>query len=721
MDLTPSQSAAPGRHSALDIPISITYFRDFAAQSKTEATTSLRAIVPKLRDARAPAKSTLPWLKLATFGDLRTDKNSLRSDRNVLAIHGVEGDYDAKQITMERARQIIQNAGIAAILYTSPSHAPNAPKWRVLCPTSEPLPPGDRARLLSRVNGLFVGALARESFTLSQAYYYGAITGAEHHEVVAIDGRAIDLAHELDAGAVGAPERPRAPTLPYTPPQRRAITNSDGTAYGLAGLDRECTAIMNAADGEKHHTLNKAAYSIGGLVAAGEIHEGPAIYALSSALAGIRDRCEDFAAAEKTLRTAFDAGKAAPRQAPARPPLLRRTVEEYAPQWPEPPPYDAPPEHWQGEPEHDMPEASAPDPQAKPDALRAPRLLPVVMFADAAAKLDANDFVEGVLSRQAMSVIYGESNSGKTFFALDLGLHVASGRRWRDREVEQGLVLYLALEGSAAIMNRVAAFKAEHEMGEHHIPFAIAPVAVNLLDPDADAAAVIDTVKAVAATMEAQPMLVIVDTLARAIAGGNENASEDMGALVRNGDLIREATGAHLMWIHHSGKDQAKGARGHSSLRAATDTEIEVVAVSSSRTATVTKQRDMECSGVFAFTLKVVDLGRNTRGKAVTSCVVEVDGVDTPGGVPPRRRLTGHKQRALEVLADLIAHSGRVGDAGAPSGIASVPDKWWRERFYERAMPGAEAEAQKRAFRRAADDLVEQHVVGMGGGRVWVI
>lgn len=514
---------------------------------------------------------------------------------------------------------------------------------------------------------------------------------------------------------------PEAPPRQAVAP-RSAPVSGDGSKYGLSALDSECEAIMAAPFGQQETTLNAACLKIGALVAGGELAADFALSSLTSAALGMasqpgKDRW-DPAKLQTKVRNAFADGQRQPRQAP---PLVRRTVEEYAPQWPEPPPREAPPDYWQGEPEHDMPEASAPDPQAKPDALRAPRLLPVVMFADAAAKLDANDFVEGVLSRQAMSVVYGESNSGKTFFALDLGLHVASGRRWRDREVEQGLVLYLALEGSAAIMNRVAAFKAEHEMGEHHIPFAIAPVAVNLLDPDADAAAVIDTVKAVAAAMEAQPMLVIVDTLARAIAGGNENASEDMGALVRNGDLIREATGAHLMWIHHSGKDQAKGARGHSSLRAATDTEIEVVAISSSRTATVTKQRDMECSGTFTFALKVVELGKNTRGKAVTSCVVEVDGVDTPGGVPPRRRLTGHKQRALEVLADLIAHSGRVGDAGAPSGIASVPDKWWRERFYERAMPGAEAEAQKRAFRRAADDLVEQHVVGMGGGRVWVI
>jgi hypothetical protein len=506
---------------------------------------------------------------------------------------------------------------------------------------------------------------------------------------------------------------------------RREVTSGDGSKYGLAALDSECEAIMAAPFGQQETTLNGACLKIGALVAGGEIAADFAIHSLTSAALGMASQPGKTpwnpSKLREKVRRDFADGQRQPRQAPPRQPRITVTVEPPH-DWPEPPPYDAPPEHWQAETDY-QPAAPAPRSaeQPKPAQQPQPRILPVVMFSDAQPKLDANDFVEGVLSCGAMSVVYGESNSGKTFFALDMALHVAAGMQWRDREVDQGVVLYLALEGSAAILNRVAAFKIANDMGDHVLPFAIAPVAVNLLDPEADAAAVIDTIKAVAAKMESAPMLVIVDTLARAIAGGNENASEDMGALVRNGDLIREATGAHLMWIHHSGKDQAKGARGHSSLRAATDTEIEVVAVSTSRTASVTKQRDMECTGTFTFSLKVIELGNNTRGKAVTSCVVEAGEGDTPGGVPLRRRLKGHQQRALEVLADLIAHSGRTGDPGVPHGLSSVPDKWWRERFYERAMPGAEAEARKRAFRRAADYLVEHHLVGMGSDRVWLV
>jgi len=517
---------------------------------------------------------------------------------------------------------------------------------------------------------------------------------------------------------------PAPPPAPVAP--RREPVSGDGSKYGMAALDGECEAIMAAPFGQQETTLNAACLKIGALVAGGELAADFALHALTSAALGMasqpgRDRWDPAKLRDK-VRSAFADGQRQPRQAPPRAPLLRRTVEEYAPPpgWEEPPPREAPPEHWM-DPD-DVPSGSGPDRAHPAGPAKAPgRILPLISFADAAPSLDANDFVEGVLSRGAMSVIYGESNSGKTFFALDLGLHVAAGQEWRGRAVDQGFVLYLALEGSAAIRNRIAAFKIENDRQEERLPFAIAPVSVNLLDPEADADAVISTVLHAAGEMGAPPMLVIVDTLARAIAGGNENAGEDMGALVRNGGLIQQVTGSHLMWIHHSGKDQAKGARGHSSLRAATDTEIEVVATGHARSASVTKQRDMECVGTFPFHLKVIELGTNTRGKAVTSCVVEADDEHAPGGAPARHRLKGHKQRALEVLADLIAHSGRTGDSGVPPGISSVPEKWWRERFYERAMAGAEQDAKQRAFRRAADELVEMHVVGMGGGRVWTL
>lgn len=250
--------------------------------------------------------------------------------------------------------------------------------------------------------------------------------------------------------------------------------------------------------------------------------------------------------------------------------------------------------------------------------------LPFFWFHEADPNLDAHDFVEGLLTSAAMSVIYGPSNCGKTFFIVDLALHVSLGREWRGRAVDQGAVVYLSLEGAMGIRNRLSAFRAHHELSGQRLPFVAMPQPVNLLSEDADVRAVIELVHHVAAETGMHVAMVIVDTLSRAMAGGNENSPEDMTAIVANCDKIRDATGAHVCIVHHSGKDEARGARGHSSLRAATDTEIEITREPEATSSNVrcAKQRDLEAADPFSFTLKSVALGTNRRGKDVTSCVV---------------------------------------------------------------------------------------------------
>ena len=505
--------------------------------------------------------------------------------------------------------------------------------------------------------------------------------------------------------------QPIAPR-PTSPPRQ----SGDGTRYGLQALDNECQAILSAADGAKHDTLNRAAFSIGGLVAAGELAEGPALHALASALAGIASRCEDYPAAQKTLGAAFRAGMAKPRQAPA--PMIRRTiVEEYMPRADEPPPRDHAPDHWSAEPD---PEPPAPEVErVAPDAPATG--LPLVYFEDVEPALTGEDFLEGVLIRAAMSVFYGPSNCGKTFFACDLALHVAYGKPWNGREVTQGGVIYCAMEGAHGIRNRVTAWARHYGIEGAPIPFAIIPVALNLQDPEADTSRLIEAIETAAAKMGQPVALVVMDTLSRAMAGGNENSPEDMGALVMNSDRIRQATGAHVAWIHHSGKDQAQGARGHSLLRAATDTEIEISRLDSNSpsTARVTKQRELEIDGVWTFSLERVELGKNHRGKPVTSCIV------TPAETmaqEARASLTNGESMALRILHDVMASQpAQPPYQAAQSGVQSAASKHaWREAFFARSTADSH-EAKKKAFNRAAEGLSQKGKIGVHHDLVWAV
>jgi hypothetical protein len=191
----------------------------------------------------------------------------------------------------------------------------------------------------------------------------------------------------------------------------------------------------------------------------------------------------------------------------------------------------------------------------------------------AAAALALSDsidpLIEDIISRSAMSVWYGESGVGKTFLLLDAAWHVAAGRAWGGKAVRQGTVVYVAAEGGQSVTRRFGALRAHYpDMPE--VPLHLVPCAVDLLDPRASLAQLIALIKDVEARAPSPISLVVVDTLSRAFAGGNENESTDMGAFVANMDALRAATGAHVAIVHHTGKDKARGARGHSLLLVAT-------------------------------------------------------------------------------------------------------------------------------------------------------
>jgi len=286
-------------------------------------------------------------------------------------------------------------------------------------------------------------------------------------------------------------------------------------------------------------------------------------------------------------------------------------------------------------------------------------------FRDITPALTDSYIVKGLLGSDTMSVIYGPSNSGKTFFALDLTFHIAAGIPWRGRRVNRAGVLYLAAEGGKGVANRIAALKAEKGTGD--IPLALRRAGLDLLKQEADLQIVFTLANEVKAASGGGKILIVIDTLSRVMAGGDENSAADMTALIRNIDAIREATNSHIMLVHHSGKDVARGARGHSSLRAATDTEIEVQNDDGNRAAIVTKQRDYQGGETFAFDLKPVMLGVDQDGDEVSSCVVEPTDSDEFMAARKAAKGRGKNQQIIMETFDQMVSEGMA--RGNPGGV----------------------------------------------------
>src|SRR5262249_9075172 len=138
--------------------------------------------------------------------------------------------------------------------------------------------------------------------------------------------------------------------------------------------------------------------------------------------------------------------------------------------------------------------------------------------------------------------------------------------------------------------------------------------------------------------------------LSRTFGGGNENESADMAAFVANIDKLRAQTGAAVLVVHHAGKDGARGMRGHSILKAAADTVMEVTGQEGTRTLKVEKQKDGETGEPRYFTLEVEKVGTGDDGRPITSCVVAPNTSGAPT-VLKKVRLTPKHGKALELMA----------------------------------------------------------------------
>ena len=193
-----------------------TRFVDASATSKREIDHSWAELGAHIAESGPyPAKSVCPWLKLARFGDARTDKGSYRHNANLVSVTGVEIDYDAEAISPAEAISRLEKHGVRALVYTSPSHTPDKPRWRVLAPLHHPVAADERAALVARLNGALGNVATPESFTASQAYFYGRVQGQQEYIVRYTfddpeEGSCIDDLQELDAIAI----RPLVTSVP---------------------------------------------------------------------------------------------------------------------------------------------------------------------------------------------------------------------------------------------------------------------------------------------------------------------------------------------------------------------------------------------------------------------------------------------------------------------------------------------------------------------------
>ena len=340
-------------------------------------------------------------------------------------------------------------------------------------------------------------------------------------------------------------------------------------------------------------------------------------------------------------------------------------------------------------------------------------------YADMSTVSTKRWVVHHLLAVGEVSVAYGEPGSGKSVLAEDIGLHVAAGMDWHGRKVRRSAVLYIALERAAVVARRALAFGIEHDMAAERLPFRMVRGPLDFRDPNV-AAGIVASLTDLARCYRCDAGLVIVDTVSRALCGGDENSPKDMGQLIANLSRIQDDTYIHLLLTHHQPAEKER-MRGHGALLGAVDTTIHVTKSATGRLAEVVKSSDHEEGQRVAFFLKSVTVGTDEQSDPITAPVVVEQAV--PFVSAKKEKLSAAAKVALNALQEAVDDVGVIPPASShiPPMTKAVTMDQWRNYAYRLGISGSEEpRARQQAFDRAMKTLQAAAAIGIWEPHVWV-
>lgn len=464
------------------------------------------------------SKSDCPLIKLAVFGNTPSPRGFLRHDANVAAVTGVELDYDGEAVTMQEAAARLRTAGVRCILYTSASHRPEKPRWRVLAPLANEYPPEYRRAYAAYLDGLLGGIAARESYALSQSFYVGRIDGVMY-QTHQIDGRCIDELTEAVATPIATGPTVAVPEWRHVPLETLLID------------DATRSLIRNGAEqGGRSEALMTAA----------------------NALAKARMAPDDILRVLSDPSNAISAKALEGRQQGAAMEwLARHTVRKAL----------------EAFPPADVVFAGS--------AIFGPPAKRPALFASAGDLVESDEPIDwqiaDVLERGVLGMVFGDPGAGKSFVTLGMAASIATGAPWLGRKVSQGAVAYVAGEGFGGIKRRLKAWSKHSSVTLKGAPLYVSRRAVAFSDPMA-----LGELHGELEALSDRPALIVIDTVARATPGMDENSAKEVGAFIGACDRLREKFSATVLVVHHSGHADKGRAKGSIALKGAVDFEAGV-------------------------------------------------------------------------------------------------------------------------------------------------
>lgn len=296
-----------------------------------------------------------------------------------------------------------------------------------------------------------------------------------------------------------------------------------------------------------------------------------------------------------------------------------------------------------------------------------PRIEPAEIEPFTARRLDflsdapRDVVVQRLIEKATVATVAGAPGAGKTGLTVDLALHVAAGVTWFGLKVSGGPVLYVAAEAPGSVTMRALAAARQKFPGQT-LPLYLAAVSPLLGDEDhseIEAARILATAEDVKKQERADVKMIVIDTLASCLGGGDENG-DGMVRITNIAQKIAQVTGAAVVLVHHPSKADAAGLRGHGSLLGKCDTviSIEISPDGVTRLATLIKSRDFAAGVQLTYELTPVTLDEpDVFGDPRTTIIVKQ--IESPRVA--QRRPTG---KAQELLLTDLERRYRIGETG---------------------------------------------------------
>lgn len=352
------------------------------------------------------------------------------------------------------------------------------------------------------------------------------------------------------------------------------------------------------------------------------------------------------------------------------------------------------------------------------DEAEAGRKFHLTRFRDVLLDTTAAYLIKDLIPSGGLTVVWGPPKCGKSFWTFDAMMHVARGVPYRGRRVQQGPVVYIALEGGNGFRRRIEAYRRHH--GVTDAPFYLITDRTDLVR---DHEALIADIKE---QTPVAPVAVVIDTLNRSLAG-SESKDEDMAAYIKAADAVREAFGCAVIIIHHCGVDGNRP-RGHTSLTGAADAQIAVSRDENGNIITTVEWlKDGTEGDIIVSWLQLAPLGPDEDGEPITSCVVlPVEGEPLKPAAKTRRSEPKSVMAFRAAFTEALDGAGTTirvrGDGPA---LRAVKLKYVKAQFDLRwatgeSDPDKQVDARRKTFKRLTNNLPADFATWVEGGVEWI-